>query len=69
MSLEVKVTQPNPGSKKAREQGCTCPVLDNYYGDGIGRDENGITIFWISEGCPIHAPSKTVISPKTSVGE
>ena len=21
--------KPNPGSKEAQEQGCTCPVLDN----------------------------------------
>jgi hypothetical protein len=38
---------PNPGSSKAFELGCTCPILDNAHGKGDGP-------FWISGGCPIH---------------
>ena len=43
---------PNPGSKEAGEQGCTCPVLDNYHGEGLPYPEG--TQFWITEGCPLH---------------
>lgn len=38
---------PTPGSDEAREQGCTCPVIDN------GRGRNGPP-FWIAETCPLH---------------
>lgn len=42
---------PNPGSDKAIEQGCTCPVLDNGHGDEeLGR----IRGFWVSGNCPLH---------------
>lgn len=42
---------PNPGSNEAIEMGCTCPVLDNGYGnDEIGK----IRGFWITQGCPVH---------------
>lgn len=45
--------KPNPGSKEAVEQGCTCPVLDNAHGKGIfGLGEE----WWITDGCPLHAP-------------
>lgn len=43
-------TTPNPGSDEARAQGCTCPVLDNHRGLGSGP-------FWITDGCPLHAPA------------
>ena len=39
----------NPGSDKAIKKGCTCPVLDNYHGKGLGNNQ-----FWINENCPIH---------------
>lgn len=45
---------PNPGSPAAIEQGCTCPVIDNHYGEGFtfcGKEGS----FWIQEGCPLHA--------------
>lgn len=49
-------TTPNPGSPEARQQGCTCPVIDNGHGRGSGRtDEQGKPLFWIAEGCPLHA--------------
>lgn len=44
-------TTPNPGSDAALALGCTCPVIDN--GHGRGLDPRG---FWITEGCPVHAP-------------
>jgi hypothetical protein len=40
---------PNPGSIEAGKLGCTCPVLDNNHGAGIGRGE-----FWINADCPLH---------------
>lgn len=44
--------KPDPGSPEARKQGCTCPILDNYGGHGLGRG-----LFWISSDCPIHGPT------------
>lgn len=41
----------NPGSNEAVEQGCTCAVHDNHYGDQWFGDTHG---FWITEGCPLH---------------
>lgn len=55
--------KPNPGSQQAREQGCICAVLDNSHGRGVpwprqdGKDPKQYPSFWITEGCPIHAPS------------
>jgi len=40
----------NPGSDKAIELGCTCPVMDNGHGRGNGP-------FWYSESCPYHVTS------------
>jgi len=42
---------PNPGSEEAIQKGCTCPVLDNDYGQGEGP-------FWVTAGCPIHDKKK-----------
>lgn len=48
-----EIIYPAPGSSKAASQGCTCPVLDNYYGKGYGGDW---TVFgWaINLDCPVH---------------
>lgn len=45
----METKQPPPGSKEAVKLGCTCPVLDNDNGAGLG---NGL--YWISAGCPVH---------------
>lgn len=42
---------PNPGSKEAREEGCTCPVLDNNHGDGVCFAGER---FWQDMNCPLH---------------
>jgi len=42
---------PNPGSKAAIEQGCTCPVMDNEYGAGYMGMEG---VFIYSGGCKLH---------------
>ena len=48
-----KNKQPNPGSDKAVKKGCTCPVMDNNRGKGLGCDN-----FWIDGGCPLHGVEK-----------
>lgn len=47
---------PNPGSDKAMEKGCECPTMDNHRGKGIIY--KGEVAFWITMGCPLHAPVK-----------
>ena len=44
----IKEFKPNPGSKEARDQGCTCPIIDNGYGKGCGGE------FVIRLDCPLH---------------
>lgn len=44
--------KPNPGTKKAREQGCRCPVDDNHKGRGVPM--GGEYVFWINGDCPLH---------------
>lgn len=46
------MTKPTPGSKEAIEQGCTCPVSDNANGAGVPSEDG--TLFWYSDGCPVH---------------
>lgn len=40
-----------PGSKKAQDKGCKCPVIDNHYGAGA----YGKGLYWIHEDCPLHS--------------
>jgi hypothetical protein len=47
------MTKPNPGSKEAREQGCTCPVIDNNFGEGAPDGLGGVG-FDVNAGCPLH---------------
>lgn len=47
---------PNPGSSEARQQGCTCAVVDNNHGQYRPRP-NG---WWVTEGCPLHDPDGTL---------
>lgn len=43
---------PSPGSDEAIALGCICPVMDNGHGTGyMGQAD----VFWITEGCPVHA--------------
>lgn len=44
--------KPNPGSKEAIEQVCTCPVVDNHYGKGVPWGDE--VQFWYTQGCPVH---------------
>jgi len=57
---------PNPGSLEAVAKGCTCPVIDNHYGEGAwGRGTEGI--FWYTSGCPVHWPIGTDHGPFAAV--
>lgn len=47
--MRAMVQVPNPGSADAIALSCECPVLDNRHGIGDGP-------WWITEGCPVHAP-------------
>jgi len=45
------ITHPNPGSKPARDRGCTCAVLDNSHGLGY----LGCPGVWAKmSNCPLH---------------
>jgi len=49
---------PTPGSKEAGEAGCICAVIDNHHGRGLtaGYGTPEEPAFWITSGCPLHAP-------------
>jgi len=51
---------PNPGSNEAVSRGCTCPILDNAHGEGWPI-RSGETVYFISQGCPIHDPDRAMI--------
>jgi len=54
------IPNPDPGSDAAIALGCTCPVLDNNHGAGVGCtgwliDDTGFDgLFWINNACPLH---------------
>jgi len=54
----MKKNVPNPGSEEAQEQGCTCPVIDNYWGEGFTWGSNKKRSFWMTDGCPLHDNSE-----------
>ena len=54
MSKNNLIQETPPGSKAAAAVGCTCPVMDNNYGDGIGRDADHKIMYWIADDCPVH---------------
>lgn len=48
---------PNPGSPKAVDAGCTCPVLDNAHGRGTWGTFNAPQkdkLFCVCADCPLH---------------
>lgn len=53
-----------PGSDAARAKGCWCAVFDNNRGrfpPFPPTDEMPDGGWWITEGCPVHSPSVTVV--------
>jgi hypothetical protein len=47
------MNKPNPGSNEARVQGCTCPVIDNNFGEGVPDGHGGLQ-FDVTGDCPLH---------------
>lgn len=47
-----------PGSDAALDAGCICAVLDNNHGRWPPFSPDG---WWITVGCPIHAPADAAI--------
>lgn len=49
----MKANDTTPGSDAAIKAGCTCPVLDNGHGKGVGGngEKHG---WWFTEDCPLH---------------
>lgn len=48
---------PFPGSDEAIEQGCKCPVMDNFKGKGIPitTEEGELQVaYWMVADCPLH---------------
>lgn len=43
--------KPDPGSPEALLAGCTCPVMDNNNGNGMGEERE---IYTVDALCPIH---------------
>lgn len=54
MANDTTNTAPNPGTEEAIIQGCTCPIIDNCFGDGI--PSRGGRLFYYTVGCPVHSP-------------
>lgn len=51
----------NPGSPDAKRLGCTCPVIDNNYGNGAVVDGQVIPDqFYIDPDCAIHRDRRSV---------
>lgn len=44
-----------PGGDSAIDKGCTCPVLDNNHGRGLGNGH-----FWMDANCPIHGANSPI---------
>lgn len=46
--------QGTPGSQKARDHGCICPVEDNMHGEGYALDNHGEELFLVHTKCLVH---------------
>lgn len=55
----MKANDTTPGSPAAIKAGCTCPVLDNGHGRGVGGngEEHG---WWITADCPLHGKKEGI---------
>ena len=49
-----------PGGDSAIDKGCTCPVLDNNHGRGIGYVTGAGESFWTNANCPIHGNNSPI---------
>jgi hypothetical protein len=58
---------PTPGSPRAVEAGCTCPVEDNANGEGIETRDGRVFVFRVD--CPIHGEGGWLDETATWVSE
>jgi len=49
-----------PGSNKALDAGCICPVLDNEHGNGA-YVRDGVPQYWTRPDCPLHGSESTFV--------
>jgi len=54
MDIEKAEPIPNPGSEEAIDLGCSCPIMDNSYGEGYMGMEG---VFVYNAGCSLHGES------------
>jgi len=52
-SISIEAQIPPPGSDEALLEGCICPVIDNFYGQGWFV--HGERQFVIAQDCPLHS--------------
>ena len=52
--MDKKDKIPNPGSDEAIDLGCSCPIMDNSYGEGYMGMED---VFVYNSGCSLHGES------------
>lgn len=51
----AKIDVPAPGADDALAAGCTCPVLLNRYGEGLGQIGAGPSFwYWLDHRCLVH---------------
>lgn len=60
--ITTNASAPNPGSDAAVALGCTCPRIDNGYGNGAngGILRDGKPVFWYTGYCPVHHAAEEV---------
>lgn len=51
---------PHPGTQEAIDQLCSCPILDNAYGQGYMKLKDGTVLYVMSEDCPLHSTNAIV---------
>lgn len=64
--MKLQAPDPKPGSHKAIECGCMCPVIDNGHGHGYMGD--AAKFGWvINLRCPLHGREEEITDPLHSV--
>lgn len=51
--LGPTIMTPSPGSSRAVEQGCICPISDNHQGKGTPYIDG--PLYWVDILCKLHA--------------
>ena len=48
----------NPGAHHSYTRGCTCPMIQNHYGQGIYVTANVERVYQIAETGPLHGSTR-----------